>query len=121
MAQAGPLSSTPPTQVSEEQFAPENTDILLSQAVLHNDAVIICPLPATTYQTPGCDCIVPQVNPSPVPLFVAPIVVPLVLEPHIIDVALHTKSFDGGGAEQLVQVIVDTPQKKSCPHELFVL
>ena len=50
--QAGPLSSIPPTQVSVLQFGPEKTDILLSQAVPHNEAVIAPPVPATTYQTP---------------------------------------------------------------------
>jgi hypothetical protein len=39
-AQAGPLSSIPPTQLNEEQV-PAKTEILLSQAVPQSDAVII--------------------------------------------------------------------------------
>lgn len=49
----GPLSSTPPTQVRDEQELPENIDNLLSQDVPHNDAVIDWPFPGMEYQTPG--------------------------------------------------------------------
>jgi hypothetical protein len=39
-AQPGPASSFPPIHVNKEQV-PENTDILLSQAVAQSDAVMI--------------------------------------------------------------------------------
>ena len=51
---AGPQSSFPPTHDNVEQLGPLKTDILLSHAVAQRFAVIICPFPETTYQTPGC-------------------------------------------------------------------
>ncbi len=95
---AGPLSSTPPTHVNVEQLGPEKTPILLSHAVAQREAVIICPFPGTTYHTPGIVCVVVHVPFSPVPAFVAFIVVPAVVEPQAIEVALQTKSFAGGTA-----------------------
>jgi hypothetical protein len=59
--QLGPLSSTPLTQVTLEQLAPEKTEILLSQVVAHKEAVIIDPSPVTVYQTPGIVWDTPQV------------------------------------------------------------
>jgi hypothetical protein len=58
------------------QFGPEKTPILLSQAVAHREAVMICPFPVTEYHTPGIVCTVVQVPFSPVPEFVAFTVVP---------------------------------------------
>jgi hypothetical protein len=53
LLQAGPKSSLPPTHDSVEQLGPLKTEILLSHAVAQRFAVIICPFPGTTYQTPG--------------------------------------------------------------------
>jgi hypothetical protein len=116
VAHAGPLSSTPPTQVSVEQFGPENTLILLSQTVPQREAVMICPEPGITYHTPGIVWEVPQVAFSPVPEFVALIVVPANVAPQVIEVALHTKSFGGttAGAEhvkaKLNALVVEYPE-----------
>jgi hypothetical protein len=99
-----------------EQLGPENTLILLSQAVPQSEAVIICPEPGITYQTPGIVWAVPQVAFSPVPEFVALIVVPANVAPQVIEVALQTKSLAGGttGAEQvkarLNALVVEYPE-----------
>jgi hypothetical protein len=41
VAHEGPQSSFPPMHDKEEQLGPLNTDILLSHAVAHSDAVMV--------------------------------------------------------------------------------
>ena len=61
---------------SVEQLGPPNTDILLSHAAAQRFAVMIWPFPGITYQTPDMVCETLQNPFSPVPLFVASMVVP---------------------------------------------
>ena len=55
-------------------------------------------------------------------MFVEFTVVPAIVCPHTIGVALQTKSFDGAaGAEQERHSIVEVPQDDAVPQDEFVL
>ena len=84
---------------------------------------MFCPFPATTYQTPPVVWLTPQKPPiSPVPEFVEFTVVPAIVCPQTIGVALQTKSFDGAtGPEQDRHSMVDVPQDDAVPQDEFVL
>ena len=69
------------------------------------------PLPTKLYQTPGAVGTVKQVG---VTSNVAPAVVPVVVEPQVIGIALAQRSLAGGGSAQ-VRVRVNKPLAEPKP------